>query len=268
MNKAVKIGGVVVLCGAAFTLGYLQELYMPKTSTTKTSVDDTTKTESTKEEELDTNSALVQMLLNEVSDTETMAGSRNWEYADLTVGASEDFYAEKANEAIKMQLVGRLLNEEAASSLGIGECNSIESNIDNRTKACEAARTNSYLNKYNVAYTKKYVERLYKQLFGSDAELNTSVDINLDFLRQVVLHYNEALGKYVGYVNTQGGAGGTVAAVYEISVASAIKKGDQIIIREKVVEDTQEQEKKETYYTYTFASDKGFYKFLSRVKDK
>ena len=274
MNKIVKIGGVVILCCATFAGGFFTNKYLVKEvkPTPEKPVE-----EKVISKDLDTNSALVTTLMDKVSKRENVGSNRNWRYADLTNNPVTDvvhkptlnFVAEEATEEIKMQILGMSLKEEDTISLPRNECDSAETTISNRTKACSVYTQEKSLYyttyKYTQAYTKKHIEKLYKQLYGSDKQLDTSVDINLDNYKKSILHYNPTLDKYIFYVDTYGGVGGTEGGL-EISLTSARQEGDKIIIKEKEV--LLMEGNPTNYYTYTFQEDNGFYKFVSKIRDE
>lgn len=276
MNKIVKIGGVVVLCCATFAGGFFTNKYLVKEEkpTPEKPVE-----EKVISKDLDTNSVLVRVLMNQVAEIENGTSNRHWMFADLSNGItdivnkpSKNFIAAEATEEVKMQILGMSLDEKDSVFISTSECDSAETTIGNRTKACSVYTQEKSLyyttHKYTKAYSKKYIESLYKQLYGQDAQLDTSVDINIDYYKIYTLHYNPTIDKYIYYVETHGGVGGTTAGLEELTITSARQEGDKIIIKEKEVISTADANKPTYYYTYTFQEDNGFYKFVSKIRDE
>lgn len=236
-----------------------------------------------KEENLDVNSRLIQSLYNKVSTGEQKKEDAscisNHMYGD------GDFYSEKATEEEKMRIVGRLLvaskeatynGDESIIPNTISNYSDYESVISVNKKEGE---TLSYT-KYAYYYDRDYIENLYREIFGSNAKLDTSIGIKMEPWEAVMYYYVPSIDKYVLYVYTMG-VGGTcgLTSTYA-TLTKAVKTGDKIKIFEKetgiATEDTtiddksyaKDQVVSENNYIYTFKlEDDGMYSFISRVKE-
>lgn len=256
MNKALKIGGVILLCGATCAGGFFAGQYLNKSAVESTTNLDSEKTETATEEELDINSPLVKLLYKEVS----VEDSDNWLYRDYVSQGEEDFYASKAPEKIKLQLIGNILNNQKGDLITTNICSKAQLKIGNYTRKCE------YSN-YESMYTKDFVESIYKLVYGKDANLDTTIDINVDAMDSSIYHYDNDLQVYLPYQT--GGLGGTASHNYEYQILKATKTGNQIKITEhSKITQYSDMSVTEANYTYTFEADDGYYKFVSRVKEK
>lgn len=245
-----------------------------------------------KKEELDINSRLVQNLYNMVTTKGINSFSTNWiysSYKNVNDKNKESFYANKASEEIKMNIVGINLD---SSNRKLVSCDNTNISIPGVYK--EAPFDHEYgmlythceynemqreynLNKspqsvYNYYYDRSYVETVYKTIFGKDAKLDTSAFIATNEYRGNNYVYVEEYDAYYEYIKEVGGTAGPES--YEPSISSAFKEGKKLNIYEDVKRTTYENEDlskpivEEFYYVYTFElEDDGMYKFVSRVKE-
>jgi len=208
-----------------------------------------------KEEILDINSALVRSLYYKVStDIENYQDSRG---GNVDITDSEDFYSATASESEKMLIVGKNLNDKNAYDV---ECGLIPSVLSGKRSAC-IDNENSQLTSTYV-FPKKYVDYVYKDIFGQNNIVDTSVDIKVSYCREY--HYIEAFDGYALYGDA---CLGPVAEEFKQLLSSAVKVGNKIILTqnvEKIMTGTNESEKYK--YIFTFEEDNGTYKFMSKVK--
>lgn len=263
MKKRILI--VILILALLATSSYIiydkvfYEEKNPKSTENKT----TEKVKDSKEN-LDVNSRLVQTLYNKVVDKD--GPSKYWMYNTyLNPDSTDRFIVSEVAENEKMDFVGYNLNENKKE---IVECNSSIpdtvkiNNIDYKS-ACYATKVWQYT-KIQYAYNKDYVETIYKELFGNDVKLDTSVDIPNGVYAAEVYHYIASLDKYVLYMTE---TGGTSVTNYSGVVTNAVKSGNEIKITEKVTH-TDPEKTEEYTYVYTFKlEDDGMYSFVSRIKE-
>ena len=218
------------------------------------------KKESVKKEEtkeLDINSRLVQSLYNKISsESEESTWDTYWVYQnpDNDFNMEEDFNIETSNETIKMQIV--------------------YSNLANKNKL------NINCNEYKIpddqnAYSKDYVESVYKSIFGSKSKLDTSVPMRSNFYGLPTYYYIPEYDMYFAYRAELGGVIGTGG--YTSKLEKATQKEKQIKLYEKVEKygpkdddlSTLEEELEDSFtFIYTFEQEEdGMYAFISRVKE-
>lgn len=217
-----------------------------------------------KEEQLDINSRLVQSLYNKVVSAND--NGKYWMYDyHLNKNETTDYFVSKSDEKTKMNLVGNNLNNNKTTII---ECdNSIPNTVKidgyDYKSACYARSEGAY-GYIPTSYEKSYVEMIYKDLFGNDAKLDTSIDIQFAMYAPEMYHYIESIDKYVLYVAE---GGGTSATTYSGMVTKAIKLGNKLKITEKVTV-TDPEETKNYNYVYTFKlEDDEMYTFVSREKE-
>lgn len=228
--------------------------------------------EEVKEEVVEVNvkSRLVNYLYNSVANaSDGNDWYRFWRYQNGFTDQLVDFYSKSAPEKVKMQLVAKNINDSFADYIYNCEDGFIPDNNEYGNSACW------YRKEYNeyramVSFEREYIESIYKQLFGSDAQLDTSVDFKADLIGASSYKYIPKYDRYFEYQTSGGvttGPGG-----YVTKLEKALKEGNKIYIYEDVVVEKYDGNDNkigtENYYmVYTFElEDDGMYKFISRVK--
>lgn len=244
-----------------------------------------------KKEKLDINSRLVQTLYRKVSDEseadENFGYSYFWkdEQNDSSNNAvvgklPEDYYVKDASELSKMAYVGYNLGE-AKKELVV--CtgnnlpqNTVSKNINGNNITLHSGCDQTYNNNatFTYSYSKNEIERIYKDLYGNDATLDTSIVIPLNQYHVENYVYDEKLDKYVLYYIVGGGIQGSGG--FTTKLEKAVRTNDEVKIYEKVkleyYEENDSEAKnplyKEATYIYTFKLDSdSMYTFVSRVKE-
>lgn len=229
--------------------------------------------EKNEKEELDINSRLVQNLYDSVTVDGVLSSVSYWVYSDSLPGPGsydfKNFYAESASEQIKMNIVGMNLLE---SKQKFANCSSVNIPKENSfgISACYANTMPGYEGLYiSKSYDRSYIERVYKNIFGKDEKLDTSIDIPMNFFGSRSYSYVASEDAYVLYVAEVGGTGGPGG--YSASLKSAAKDGNMLYIYEDVKNEIYDSNsvyiKTEKYtMTYTFElEDDNMYKFVSAV---
>lgn len=246
-----------------------------------------TEEKTNKEEKLDVNSRLVQNLYHKVSTGEMSKEDAtcyfNYMYGTYTEEGYmlTDFYANQADETQKMQILALSLSSNEKKYYS-GEESLIPDEIPGYGhKSILAANREYNRNEIQYYYNKSYIDRSYKELYGKNAQLNTSIPISVDQHGISLYSYVPAVDKYILYMAEGGGTCGT--ADYA-TLTKATKNEDELKIYEKVtgfvledfsVEDNgkttsykKDQVISEDNYIYTFKlEDDGMYSFYSRVKE-
>ena len=169
-----------------------------------------------------------------------------------------------------MNIVGQNLVESEKQYVNCSVTN-IPDKTDYGYSICYQQKNNNNIVGPQYSFDRKYIETLYKSIFGKDAKLDTSVAI---WTSHGALHsysYVESEDAYVLFGNDGGyttGPGGYLA-----SLESAVKDENKIYIYESVKKEIYNGdsvlEKTENFkMIYTFElEDDGMYKFVSRVKE-
>lgn len=264
----------VLLVGASFCAGNYVGKELRESENNNTNIENPIeKIDDGKEEtqELDVNSRLVQKLYRSVS-----SGDEGWYSYWMFYGDNSyknpDFDVNTASEKTKMRLVGNNLVDHQKIYLSNEDRSKVP---DNQTDgAYSIFKENEQQHKYNaqIAYKKDYIEFLYKGLFGQDAKLDTSVEINVDYLGGLVYFYNSSLDAYVEYHRAVGGTTGPGGCFKELSKATynngEIKIYEAVTLKEyENDEAVNNNTPKITKITnvYTFAADEdGLFNFVSK----
>ena len=270
---------VVVILGLVGYICYDKGLILSKKSQVENKNEKAVNTE--KEEELDINSRLVQSLYNKVKPAgEQGSCILGWNYGyDYEKHEISDFYVDGGSEEIKMMIVGRNL---ISSENGVYYCNDSEISQkipdyfeENRTRASQC-KYNEMIKKEDPSiwvdivgkyYTRDYVESVYKNIFGSNAKLDTSISIRMDAHGINEYYYVPALDKYI-LSPIEGG--GTCGGDYRENITKVIKVGKKLKVYADWIEidlDTNKKDIKKIVYTFKLDDD-GMYSFVSRVKEK
>lgn len=261
-SKVVIFILVVLLLGACTYIAY-DKLIVKEDNSKNEAVEENKKV---KEENLDVNSRLIQSLYNKVSTGEQTKEEANCRFNYFYI--DKDFYADKAEEEQKMELVGYMLNKKHLEYYGntnVIPAKIVNLNVDNKP-------TQYY-------YTKVYVEKLYKDIYGVNSKLDTSVVIHTDSYGVALYSYVEAINGYAEYSAEGGGTCGPEGSY--ATLTKAVKAGDEIKIFETVnriafgddaeidgIQYKDGQTISETNYIYTFKLDSdGMYSFVSRIKE-
>lgn len=273
-SKIVIVILVILLLGACAYIAYDKLMVKEDNSKNEAVVEN----KKVKEENLDVNSRLIQSLYNKVSTGEQTKEDAscifNYMYGD------GDFYSEKATEEEKMRIIGRVLSQGKVYS---GDESLIPDKIDNDSIEIMSIIAYNKDNDKSIFtekyYDRKYVENTYKELFGTDSKLDTSVTFQTDPTMELY-SYVPAVDKYLLYLVEGGGITTCGPTSTYATLTKAVKAGDKIKIFEKetgiATEDTTIDDKSytkgqvasENNYIYTFKLDKdGMYSFISRVKE-
>ena len=234
-----------------------------------------TKEEKVKEEELDINSRLVRNLYNKVSvESDMKYWYRFWYYSDInleTTEGLEDFSKDESSEIVKMQLVVKNLTNENKKLISCEKYN-IPDNAPNTDLPMQSKCYDQKINNINYAnleygYEKDYIESIYKDLFGSDAKLDTDIPMYVGVHKNEAYYYIPELDMYIDYILEGGGTSGPGG--YTTKLEKAIKTRKEIKIYELVDKYGYDENKEETFtFVYTFEQDDdGMYNFISRVKE-
>ena len=252
-SKVVIFILVVLLLGACTYIAY--DKLMVKEDILNNNVQENKKI---KEENLDVNSRLVMDLYLSVTSNDDSV-FKYWMYD------TDNFNVDNATEESKLKIVGINLNETKSTLYSCDDSSIPERLNDNYINVC-VANKEWQANYSAIAYNKKYVESLYKKIYGNDAKLDTSVDIYSTSLG-ARFHYIKQLDQYVLYMVMNDG---TSCGTLKSSIVKATKTDDILKIYEAVdkYECGEETKSDTTSYVYTFKLDEdGMYNFISRVKE-
>lgn len=211
-----------------------------------------------KEEELDINSRLVQYLYNIVSyDIENDCFS-GWMFGpNKMMGPSSEEkdkdYVFSGCDKTAMRIVGHNLNNNLAKS-----------GLASEAPTVSERKNEAYSNGMTYYYEKKYIENLYKEIFGATAELDTSIPISLDEFENTMLYYDSKTDRYYPQIRTLGAVcGGGIS--YKLEKAD--KEGKTIKLYQKATLSGENITTEEWYFVYTFELEDDMYKFISRTKE-
>ena len=231
-----------------------------------------------KAKELDLDSRIVKFLYDEVSeDINDPICTAGWRYGAANSEDNtrfNDFTYDKTNE-ITMNLVGKNLKPEDEQYAPIEEAPIVEGKRNYLVYYGQGGSQNATS---TFKYEKKDVEKIYKQIFGSDSTLDTSIPIKMDVYGGQVLHFDSSKNAYYPqYIDTGGtcGPGG-----YTFKLVKAEKDGNKIVLTQEAknitykedangelnVSEANEVKTDLGKLIYTFElEDDGMYKFVSRV---
>lgn len=242
-----------------------------------------------KEQKLDINSRLVQTLYNSVTPSDHSC----FRYSIYGMVQDNDYIAAEVPELDKMTLVANNLKYdyyETVSCTDVNVPDVLSINVNgtnvNYYSGCSANNPDNYQKNsieqrfIEKMYSKKYIETIYKNLFGKDAKLDTSVPIT--FYGPTAYFYNKDMDSYIKYLYS--GSGGICGPIkYEDEIEKAVLKGDTLKIYEKTdvttgPDDTydsngnllkhEDATTSTNYHVYTFLRESdGMYKFVSRIKE-
>ena len=260
---------IILLLGACAYIGYDKFFVKKDNQVSKNN-------ENKGVEKLNVNSRLVQSLYNRVSIGEL---KKEVGKCDIFMYDSDkDFYASTAEEKNKMQFVGNLLTPSKQNEY-VGDESLIPDTIPNYDyyESVFSSNKNYGGNSIEYYYDRSYIENLYKEIFGSNAKLDTSVVIEVGEYKAELYHYIPSIDKYVLYINTSGVGGTCGPWTKDISLQKATKDGNKLKIYETETEfiigdasdsdDGKYEVSSKNNYVYTFElEDDGMYKFVSRVK--
>ena len=266
-NKKSKKGLVVVIVLLILIiLGLVGYICYDKGLIFKTEKEVVKKEKKVKERELSVDSTLVQTLYNEVTTGQTEGWYVFWMYGNLNNGDdTKDFFSDKADENIKMQIVAH--NIDKSKLVYDVDCAGLPNEVND--VGMNVCRWNSLVgtNDSETHFTKKYIESIYKKIYGSDAKLDTSAPVYMDVYHGVNYKYIPEKDAYYEYRIETGGTTGPGG--YKVQLEKAIKKGSTIKLYEKVAKYGENNKAEEFTFVYTFEKDKkDIYKYVSRVKEK
>lgn len=190
---------------------------------------------------LDVKSRTVQYLYHEVA-FDMSKEKELWQYDD------------KNEDIVAMNVVGMNLN---ATKAHVGEAPAYDGYEKGLVQG-EAARY----------FTKDEVESVYKIIYGKDAVLDTSKDINVGKGGLSVYHYDQASGKYYTYHKNGGFTSGPAAETGKLDKAE--EDGNRVKVYQKVdyVDESDSSKNAKYYYVYNFEREAdGLYKFINRTKE-
>lgn len=113
------------------------------------------------------------------------------------------------------------------------------------------------------------IERVYKELFGTNTSVNTSVMIKTNQEVTGLYLYVSSLDSYILYSIPSVAENTTLKYQYQVTKASKTSTGDIQLYEVVAIQDTSSNTKKEEEYRYTFRLDNdGMYTYYSRDKTK
>ncbi|MBQ3469118.1 MAG: hypothetical protein IJH18_03620 [Bacilli bacterium] len=238
-------------------------------------------------EELDIDSRLVQYLYNMVTEDSNEGCIAGWEFwpaiesetnkdGDEVAVEKNYIFSNEDYNLIDTNLLGRNLNSNEKYRIDSKDVPKIDGRYNYDINAYFTEKDINYISTYY--YTKRYVETVYKQVFGKQAKLDTSKSIqiapSLDRAKGLEeLFYDKKTERYYPYYLLHGEIGiSTCIGSQKNKLTRAVKDKDVIKLYQDVstitgVEpNTQTEEYK---YIYTFElDDDGMYKFVSREKEE
>lgn len=199
----------------------------------------------TETEELNLDSRLVKYLYNLVTEDTEESWLADWRLGGIKEEEVIQTYNYEKTDNIAMRIVGKNLKSEDIYEY-------YDDNGNSKGKVCD----------------KEAVEKVYKEIFGKDAVLDTSVDIQMDWAGTLQYKFDSNLNKYVFTYIDGGGTGGPGG--YTTKLTKAEKNGNTIKLYQNVKVTQEEDAGTGKYeelgtYTYTYElEDDGLYKFVSR----
>lgn len=174
-----------------------------------------------------------------------VSGDFDGQYFNYVYGKEhkKEFVVSDATEEDKMRLVGRLL---------VPDVNSVKAQSITSGEACE-------MNRQLFAIEK--VESIYKQLFGQNAQLDTSAVITIGEHGLLKLHYNQSTATYYPCFSE---GGGMYAGKEAAKLVNADNDDSHIYLYQEVIEYDGDGIVIDFYQlVYTFEKENGNYKFIS-----
>ena len=280
-GKTLVVALVLFILTTLVACGYIvYDKVLTKDNNTK---EVNTKKEDTKE--LDINSRLVQSLYRKVKPAGEEGDCRlGWNYDEHHEFGADDFNASSAKEEIKMRIVSQNLleNEKEEYPCDDSAKNISNINIPGRINECTGKYSDNSIGaeprSYYKYYNKDYIEAVYKDIFGSDAKLDTSVPLETDGFGIESYYYVNELNQYILYPVEGGGTCGPDG--YSEKLLKAEKKNGSIKIyanwiykhygkkaNDEINYDDEKVTKTRVVYTFKLEDD-GAYSFVSRVREK
>ncbi|MBO5138250.1 MAG: hypothetical protein J6B89_01250 [Bacilli bacterium] len=259
-NRSIIVLTIILLLGLLGTSGYIiyDKVLKNQSSTTieeKNKKDNININDNDKntEKNLDINSPGVQELYSKVSSNRDGHFSTAWMWPQ-----QDKIIANELDEASKMKLVYINVKKDRMSSLN---CSTIvPQSIDQKFMACPSGESNSII--YSI--DKAEIERIYKDIFGKNATLDTSVNIETHEISVEKYSYVPSIDKYVLYTFA---GGGTIGKSTTKTLTKATKIGDEIKIYEELTNFDLDEKIGTEQYVYTFKlEDDIHYYFYSREK--
>lgn len=267
---AITIFALLAVTGSYFAGNYVGKSFN-KSNSNITSPSEVIKNDNKEEKELDINSRLVQKLYRSVT-MEEEGWSKYWMYFDNNNYRNPDFDVNTSSEKVKMKLVGKNLADSQKEYIYGDDKSKVPDNYGDGAYSTFKANENGVNYGMQIGYKKEYIETVYKELFGENAKLDTSVEINMDQYGGTVFFYISALDSYVEYHRAVGGTSGPGG--YESTLTKAVYKDGQIKIYEDVTlkeyaddaavqNETPEVTQLTNVYTFEADSD-GLFNFISK----
>ncbi len=255
-NIVVIIILAVALCAS---LGFILYDYVLRgdvstSDTSKSNLNDKNKVDKrndSRPKEIDVNGRLVKYLYNKVVDSKTIENPY-WMYE-----GNDNFSVSTATEEQKMRLVSINLNKSKEQWTN---CEGAPQQYGDYVTSC------SLLNS-GTAYSKEYIEYVYKDLFGQDAILNTNSNMVSNVRSTTLYKYIQNSDSYIEYTVE---AGGTSSMTYKSTITKASKSNIEVKLYEhtELIDQTNPSNNKTADYIYTFSIDEDdMYSFVSRIKE-
>lgn len=224
---------------------------------------------SSKKEELDVNSRLVQSLYNKVVLPDN-SSHKYFMYED-----NDNYVASDASSSSKLTLAYynlkvtdiRTLSSDISDLSSVSQTNTI-SGLNYSYVLDNEEFDNGFHSYYTISFIPyDKMSNSYRDLFGADAVIDKSIPIKTDCYNVRYYIYNETLDGYIPYITEGGGISGSY---FTVEIIKAVKKDNQILIYEFVKEiplgDGIEVRDSSTY-VYTFQIEDDGYTFISRIKE-
>ena len=192
---------------------------------------------------LDIKSRTVQYLYNEVA-FDMDKSKEMWQYDD------------KNEDVVALNVVGMNLNASKAHY------------VDGDTPAYEGYENGLVQGEVSKYFTKDEVESVYKIVYGKDAVLDTTKDINVEKDGISVYHFDSNSGNYYAYHKNGGHVSGPTSETGKLNKAE--EDGNRIKVYQKVdyVDESDSSKNAKYYYVYNFEREAdGLYKFINRTKE-
>lgn len=189
---------------------------------------------------LDVNGVVVKTLLNKVNGN--ISNASGWNYENV------GFDYDKATAAQKNKFIKYNIVEYFVEYYDCKDSKYMKKSSDGRYNDI-CSEKNVYDGKY---LPKKYVETIYKDLFGKDEKLDTNEPFFMHNLEVEGYFYDKVNDVYVKMIQEGGGTTGTK---YKGVTVDAYIEANKLVITDKVEEYLSEKKTSEYKVEYTFIND-------------
>ena len=174
----------------------------------------------------------------------------------------EKYDVPEATNEVKMKVVAMNLDNTHANYVPVEDVPGYAGNLVPVT-----INSSSVFIEKGKYFTKSYVEALYKQIYGKDASLDTSIQMYGNHVGSIVYIYDNATKRYYEYTRATGGTcGGRIGL--KLLLKKAVQDGNNIKIYQYVENIEEDVIKEKFYYVYNFEQEAdGLYKFTGFVKE-